>query len=121
MLGESVTIYRRTQAGADSMGEPLYVWSAETVDNCLVNVTSGSDQADEVRPDGIRSSCTVALPKAYTKGKPVGYLDHARVSLTGRGMADDAETALSVSGSPMRTSPCPTAWDTKLVCGRMEG
>lgn len=121
MLGEDVTVYRRTQSGADSMGEPLYAWSAETVSNCLVNVTSGSDQADEVRPDGIRAQCTVALPKAYTEGKPVGYFDHARVSITGRGMADDADAALIVSGSPMRTSPCPTAWDTKLVCGRMEG
>lgn len=121
MLGETVTVYRRIPSGADPMGEPLWTWSAETVDNCLVNVTSGSDQADEVRPDGIRASCTVALPKAYTKGKPVGYLDHARVSLTGRGMADDAEAALIVSGSPMQTAPCPTAWDTKLVCGRTEG
>ncbi len=121
MMGEAVTVYRRAQTGVDGMGEPVYAWDAETVEGCLVNSTAGSDAAEQLRPDGVRVSCTVALPKAYTKGKPVGFLDHARVSLTGRGMADDPEAALLVSGAPLVTSPCPTRWDTKVPCGRLEG
>lgn len=119
MMGEEVTVYRREKTGEDSMGEPVYEWAAERVEGCLVRPLAGSDLSDPARPDGVRASYSVALPKTYTAG--MAPLAHARVSLTGRGMADDAATALRVVGEPDVTRPCPTAWDIVVSLGRVDG
>nr|DAE55126.1 MAG TPA: head closure knob [Caudoviricetes sp.] len=122
MLGETVTVLTRTKAGTDEMGEPIYEWTAETVGNVLVRPLSGSDLVDSLRPDGIQVSYSLAFPKAWTAGKQPGFLAHRRVVLVARGMdAKDADSALMVSGSPDRTVPCPTAWDTVAEVGRNDG
>lgn len=122
MLGETVAVLTRTKAGTDEMGEPVYEWTAETVDNVLVRPLSGSDLVDSLRPDGIQVSYSLAFPKAWTAGKLPGFLAHRRVALVARGMdAKDADSALMVSGSPDRTVPCPTAWDTVAEVGRNDG
>lgn len=123
MIGEEIALLRRVEGEADAMGEPTLAWSSERVAGCLVNPgsASGSEAADSLRPDGAKASVTVALPKSYTAGKPFGYYDGARVSLVSRGMAEDAEGALRVIGLPMRTIPCPTAWDVLLTCRMEEG
>ncbi len=122
MIGEEIAVLRRSEAGSDGMGEPVYEWASETVRNCLVKPSSGADAAEDGRPDALSASVSVALPKAYTEGKPPDYFEHARVALTSRGMdAGDPESALLVRGCPMRTAPCPTAWDTVLQCGRTDG
>ena len=121
-MGEEVAVLRRVRAGEDGMGEPTYEWAAETVEGCLVKPSGGSDAAEAGRPDGLTVSASVALPKSYTAGKPPAYFEHARVALTSRGMdAADPDAALFVRGCPMRTVPCPTAWDTVLTCGRADG
>lgn len=120
MTGETVAVLRRSKAGEDGMGEPVYRWSAEVVENCLVRPLSGSDLADALRPDGVRVQCSVALPKAYTA--TMAPLAHARVALVDRGMdPSDADAALRVSGAPDVTRPCPTAWDVVAECGRVDG
>ena len=120
MLGERVAVLRRRMAGRDSMGEPVWGWAAETVDNCLVRPLSGSDVDEPERPDGVAAEYSVALPKAYTA--TMEPLRHARVALVDRGMDPaDAEAALRVSGSPDATRPCPTAWDVVMRVGRVYG
>ena len=122
MLGETVAVLTRRRTGEDEMGEPVYGWSAEQVENVLVRPLSGSDLTDPLRPDGIRVSYSLAFPKAWTAGKAPGFLAHRRVALVARGMdGNDADAALRVSGSPDRTVPCPTAWDTIAEVGRTDG
>ena len=102
------------------MGEPVWGWVAETVDNCLVRPLAGTDIEEAARPDGVVAEYSVALPKAYTA--TMAPLRHARVALVDRGMDPaDAEGALRVSGSPDVTRPCPTLWDVALECGRAYG
>lgn len=120
MLGERVAVLRRRMAGRDDMGEPVWEWSADTVDGCLVRPLPGSDVDEAERPDGVVAEYSVALPKSYTA--TMAPLRHARVALVDRGMDPaDAEAALRVSGSPDVTRPCPTLWDVVLECGRAYG
>lgn len=122
MLGETVAVLTRRRTGEDSMGEPVYEWDSEQVENVLVRPLSGADLADSLRPDGIRVSYSLAFPKAWTAGKLPGFLAHRRVALVARGMdGHDADSALRVTGSPDRTIPCPTAWDTSCEIGRVDG
>ena len=122
MLGETVAVLTRRKTGEDEMGEPVYEWDSERVENVLVRPLSGSDLTDPLRPDGIRVSYSLAFPKAWTAGKAPGFLAHRRVALVARGMDErDADAALRVSGSPDRTVPCPTAWDTIAEVGRTDG
>lgn len=122
MLGETVAVLTRRRTGEDEMGEPVYEWDSEQVENVLVRPLSGSDLADPLRPDGIRVSYSLAFPKAWTAGKAPGFLAHRRIALVERGMdGNDADAALCVSGSPDRTVPCPTAWDTIAEVGRTDG
>ena len=122
MLGETVAVLTRRKTGEDEMGEPVYEWDSARVENVLVRPLSGSDLADSLRPDGIRVSYSLAFPKAWTAGKAPGFLAHRRVALVARGMDErDADAALRVSGSPDRTVPCPTAWDTIAEVGRTDG
>ena len=122
MQGQPVAVLTRRKTGEDEMGEPVYEWDSERVENVLVRPLSGSDLADSLRPDGIRVSYSLAFPKAWTAGKAPGFLTHRRVALVARGMDErDADAALRVSGSPDRTAPCPTAWDTTAEVGRTDG
>ena len=114
-MGETVAVLTRVRAGEDPMGEPVWGWASELVPDVLVRKVSGSDLNDALRPDGVRVSYALAFPKAWTAGKPLGYLRHARVALVDRGMdASDAEGALRVSGTPDVTRPCPTQWN--MLC-----
>ena len=88
------------------MGELVTSWEAEEVEGCLVKPLSGSSAAEEGRPGAVRLAARVALPKAYTAGKPSRYFEGARVALTSRGMDPaDAGAAFAVVGCPMRTEP----------------
>ena len=117
MLGERVAVLRRAQAGTDAMGEPVWEWSPEFVDGCLVRPLSGSDLGQQLSPDGVLAEYSVAFPKAYA-----GELRHARVALMDRGMdADDAGAAYAVIGSPDVTRPCPTKWNRIASIGRAHG
>lgn len=122
MLGETVAVLTRRKTGEDEMGEPSYTWTAETVQNVLVMPVAGTDLGELTRPDGVRVEYSLAFPKEWTTGKQPGFLAHRRVALTARGMdKEDPDSALHVSGSPDRTIPCPTAWDTIAEVGRIDG
>ena len=123
MLGEDVVVLTRSKVGEDELGEPVYEWSGETVNNVLVRPVDSSDLADkQLRPDGVSVTYSLAFPKSWTSGKAPGFLAHRRVALVARGMdGSDADAALLVTGSPDRTVPCPTAWDTMCDIGVVYG
>lgn len=114
MLGETVTVWRKSQTGTDCMGEPAFSWEAEEVCNCLVRPLSGGDLADALRPDGVRAAYEIAFPKDYE-----GRGDLRGCKVTFRDM--DEGQALLISGSPGITRPCPTEWDTTAEAGRTDG
>jgi hypothetical protein len=123
MLGESVTLFLPSGGTTDAYGNVSKAWQPVSVENCLVKPKTGEDLDDGQRPDGVTVEVTVALPKDFTAGyASFDQWRGARVALTSRGMdATDPEGALRVTGSPMRTVPCPTRWDTLLECGRVDG
>lgn len=116
MIGEAVTVLRRRESGVDAMGEPVFSWEGEEVDNCLVRPLEASEMSDRMHPDGARSPLCIAFPKSFSGG-----LRGARVALTGRGMSADPDSAYAVSGDPVRVRPCPTDWDLLAYVWRADG
>ncbi|MDO4591016.1 MAG: hypothetical protein Q4B35_06450 [Slackia sp.] len=120
MTGESVCVLRRRADGRDDMGEPVYAWDQETVDDVLVRPLSPSDVEDPERPDAVRASYALAFPKAYTAH--AAPLAHARVALVSRGMdPSDAQAAHRVIGSPDIVRPCPTKWNMNVLVAAADG
>lgn len=116
-LGENVAVLTRRKIGEDTMGEPIYEWDYETVENVLVRPLSGSDLQDELRPDGIQLRYSLAFPKTFD-----GSLAHARIALVDRGMdPSNFNDALRVSGDPDYVNPCPTPWNRLVDVGRVDG
>lgn len=117
MLGEVVAVLTRRKAGEDEMGEPVYAWDAETVQDVLVRPLQGKELNEALRPDGIRVRYALAFPKTYT-----GDLSHARVALVARGMdAGKPEEALRVTGNADKTPQSPLMWDRTVEVGRADG
>ena len=120
MIGEAVSVLRRSQSGLDGMGDPIFEWSGESVQNVLVRPLSGSDMSDQLHPSGVKVEYSLAFPKAYTAA--CAPLRGARVALVERGMdGSDAGKALRIAGSPDVTRPCPTEWDMIALAGRADG
>ncbi|MDY4651170.1 MAG: hypothetical protein SO366_02840 [Atopobiaceae bacterium] len=62
---QEVTVWRREQTGTDGFRQPVYgEWKPETVSGCLVTPGTTEDLA-ETRPEGVRVTCTLHLPKTY--------------------------------------------------------
>lgn len=118
-LGERIAVLRRSKAGVDEMGDPVYEWTSETVEGALVRPVQPSEVDDSKRPDGWTASWSIALPKEYTAS--CAPLAHSRVALVGRGMPEDPDVALRTVGSPSRTIPCPTRWDVILEAVEIHG
>lgn len=117
MLGEPVSVLTRRRTGEDSMGDPVYAWDPERVENVLVRPLQGSELNDALRPDGVRVRYALAFPRSYT-----GDLSHARVALVARGMdGEDPDAALRVTGNADRTPQSPLAWDRTVEVGRVDG
>lgn len=125
MLGERVAVVTRTQTGTDGMGEPTYSWESVEVANVLVKPTAGdSDPGDDVRPDGVRVSYTLAFPK--TAHGVISQMRGSLVALLDRGMSggtdeDSRSKMLRVLGEPDFVRPCPTQWDSLVHVGRFDG
>ena len=49
MRGERVAVLSRRKAAEDAMGEPVFEWDSEIVENVLVRPLGGSDLADARR------------------------------------------------------------------------
>lgn len=114
MLGETVKVWRKEQASTDCMGEPVYTWTAEDVDDCIVRPLAGDNLTDATRPDGVVVSYSVAFPKTYKRRNSL-----RGCKVTFRDLTE--KQALHVAGAPDITKPCPTAWDTIVEVGRVDG
>ena len=120
MLGEAVAVLRRADGEPDAMGDPVPTWSHEVVEGCLVRPLGGQGLGDVDAPDGRTAEYRIAFPKSWTA--TAAPLAGCRVALIDRGMDPvDPESALRVQGSPDRTVPCPTAWDTTADVRRADG
>lgn len=64
--GIDVTLYVKTQTGADEFNAPIYAESAETVSNVLVGEPSTDDIANELQLYGKHLAYTLAIPKGDT-------------------------------------------------------
>lgn len=115
-LTETVCVFRRTEVGEDSMGEPEYEWASENVSGVLVKPLEGEELNDALRPDGIRVSYRLAFPKAYTKD-----LTHTRIALVERQDSTDLEKAFRVSKPADTLKACPTSWNRVVEIGRVDG
>ncbi len=117
MLGETVAVLSRRKIGEDELGEPVYEWESQRVDGVLVRPVSRDDPDEPERPDGIRVQYSLAFPKSYQGPS----LEHARIALVDRGMEEDPEDALLVSGKPDVLRLCPTKWNMIAKVGRVYG
>lgn len=102
MTGESVTVLRPVQSGEDAFGRAMVEWVPEQVGGVLVAPGPTSDAGAE-RPDGVRSTIRLHIPKGYTAS-----LRGCRVEALGR--------AWDVVGDPlpMPDGLCPGPWDREV-------
>lgn len=112
MIGETVVVERHTPSGAtDSHGNPIYVWSLETVEDVLVAPGPRNDLTDAERPEGVRVVWNLHFPKGYP-----ATLAGARVSVRGG-------QSLSVVGDPQHYTEAntPTRWSMPVEVWRVDG
>lgn len=111
-INETVTVLRRTEAGTDAMGEPVWEWSPEEVGGVSVRPLEARDPGGRQRPDGYVQSYSLAFPKSYA-----GSLAHCRVILSGRGGDEEYD----VVGDVGKTVPSPLEWDRIVEIRRRYG
>ena len=76
--GITVTLYTKTQTGADAFNAPVYEETSEDVENVLVSPASETEITDTLNLYGRRAIYTLAIPKgdAHTwKGGRVAFFD----------------------------------------------
>lgn len=107
---QSVDIRRNINEAKDPFNhqaEP--VWETETVDNCVVTPSNGSEVIDSNRPDGFKVMAVLHLPKTYTKP-----LQGAQVLFQGVWM--------DVAGDNFAyPENCPTNWNRNVDLGVIYG
>jgi len=104
---ETVAVERRTQAGTDRLGNPVWEWSDPVEVDALV-APATSDEMGAERPDGESVDMTVAVPSTLT-----GSLRGARVTLRGR--------AMRVVGDPEPVTGSPLPFDRIVDCRWADG
>lgn len=120
MRGERVAVLTRRDTGSrDAMGNEVWEWVPQYVDDVLVRPLSGSDIEQATRPDGVRVRYTLAFPKTFDM--QAADLSRARVALVARGMGETEGESMEVIGWPDVTDPCPTRWNRLVSVGRAEG
>lgn len=105
-----VTVWRKSQAGEDEMGEPVVEWVPETVGNVLW-IQHGCDRlSDGSRPEGTEDTVKLHFPKSYTAS-----LAGCSVELLGRKYA--------VMGDPVGCMPAltPGAWNRPVTARKVDG
>lgn len=107
---QSVEIRRNTTEETDPFGhqgEPVY--EVETLENCVIVPTDGSEITENTRPDGFKVMATLHLPKTYTKS-----MQGAEVLFQG--------VWLTVAGDNFAyPDNCPTEWNRRVTLGVKHG
>lgn len=107
MIGEDVNVLRRSQIGADAMGEPVYgPWESESV--CVLSAPGKTSDLEASRPYGVKVSFTLHFPKTYTKS-----LKGCRIVLRGR--------MLRVVGDPQPYMCAPGPYDRPVEAEAIDG
>lgn len=107
MYGEAVEVLRRSQVGADGMGEPTYgPWKSESVR--VLAAPSKTSDSDALRPLGGRTAFTLHFPKTYQKS-----LKGCLVVLRGR--------TLRVVGDPQPYVNAPGPYDRPVEAEAVYG
>ena len=114
MRGITVTLYQKTQTGADPFGAPIYTETPVTVDNVLVGEPSTADITTSTDLFGKRIDFVLGIPKGDTHD----WTD-CRVEWTdARGNTVKAETfGFPITGIEYLV---PTAWHAKVRCCKIE-
>ena len=77
MKGITVTLYERTQTGADALNHPIYTETAETVNNVLVAPMSDEEVLQTYTLTGRKAVYQMGIPKGDTHewaaGKKVSF------------------------------------------------
>lgn len=63
MRGITITLYDRTQTGADSFNRPIYSETPVSVDNVLVTPSTDAEVVETLNLTGKRAIYTLAIPK----------------------------------------------------------
>jgi len=111
VIGETVTVSRREQTGEDRLGEPIYAWVTEPVDDVLVAPGPRTDLTDAERPDAFRVAWNLHFPKGYP-----ATLKGARVSVRGGPF-------MNVVGDPQHYTleNTPGRWSMPVEVWQVEG
>ena len=117
--GEAVTVYIKTIGAEDEHGDPVETWDPTPVEGALVYETAGSDLQDADRPDGVKVMARIQLPDSAMEAFGRDALEGAKIALTDRGQTED--DAYWVIGSPNYAPVMPTAWNTTVEVGRVDG
>ena len=109
--GPDVIVTRRTMAGRDEMGEPVFAESVERVGNVLWHRSNADDMDESNRMFGVTCDIVLDFPKSYTDS-----LEGCTVTVGGteyRIVGDYAEEYM-----PENT---PTPWNKKAMAVRADG
>lgn len=114
MRGETIIVRRRIQSGVDAGNNPVYKPDDKTVDNVLVQPSSGSNATETTRPDGITVDATLHFPRDYTGESLRGC------TIIIRG---DEQHPYHVIGDPIPVDGgmTPTQWNMSVEVTRSEG
>ena len=78
MRGITVTLYKKTQNGTDALNRPVYIETAETVDNVLIGEPTTDDITSSTALYGKQITYMLGIPKGDThdwKDKKVSWTD----------------------------------------------
>lgn len=112
LVGETVTVQRRTKTGENAHGQAIYEWADEEVEDVLVAPGPRADVAESGRPDGVTVAWSLYWPKTYTAS-----LRGARVLL----QHDDKPCLIVGDPRPYPDAPTPTRWNRPSEASRVDG
>lgn len=104
MRGISITLYEKTQTGADEFGAAIYTETAVTVDNVLVAPVSGDEVLETLNLTGKKAVYQLAIPKGDAHS-----WENCRVSFFGQ--------SFRVIGAAVEgiEALIPLSWNRKVV------
>lgn len=111
MIGEQVTVHRRSRVGSNAHNQPVYEWAEESVDNVLVSPGPREDLPEVARPDGTTVAWTLHFPKTFS-----GSLRGARISVRG-----EAPALVVGDPKPFTAENTPGDWNMPVEVQRTDG
>jgi len=112
MIGETVVVIRRVEAGRDPANEPIYETTRTPVDDVLVAPGPRTDIRDGIRPDGVDIVYSLHFPKTFSEDLRGCFIE-----------VRDESTPYRVRGSPRPYTPenTPTRWHLPVEVERSDG